>query len=407
MKEAYSAHLLDRVLRDTGLLKKRRIVVGDPYAGSGTTAVSLGSIVRDGRTEHARFFGIEANPFLHLAASAKLGALETRPTGFLRFAGAAAAAALRKNAARATPPGLSTFHRTEFFSTEQLDELLRLRAAIETAIPARGDLIHDLLRLCLAASVEPASYLRRDGRALRHEPGKQTRKPIDEFLALAATVEDDISATTANVTGDVVLGDARSWAAYAEAPQCDLAVFSPPYPNNIDYTEVYKLEAWILNFINSSEEFANQRHKTVRSHPSLRFAEEYSFQCSADASAIEELVRPLLNAVPSGDRYSPARRRLILGYVDDMYATLCNLRRVLKPEAPLVYVVGNSMHGSTRAAAHFVIAADLLIARLAELTGFEVTAIGIARRPTRRSRESKYLRESVVFAQVPARRDAK
>lgn len=401
MKEAYSEQILHEVLVDTGAIRKGTMLVVDPYAGSGTTGVSLADQVFNGNLRGARFAGIEANPFLRLAASAKVRALESPPAGFRRIGGHVAAKALRPRAPRAAMPGLSTFHRPEFFSPEAIHELLCLRAAVDAVSGDVPDLIADLLRVCLAAAVEPSSNLRRDGRALRYEPAKGVRRPIDEFLLRVQCVADDLEAVGDGFAGDVVEADARCVGAFEGVARADLAIFSPPYPNNIDYTEVYKLEAWLLGLICTSDQFADQRRRSVRSHPSLKFDEVYSYSRTPIAHAVEALAEPLLAAVPRDDRYAAGRRRVIRGYLDDMLQTLQHLKSCLRPGAPLVYVVGNSMHGSPGNDQSYVIAADLLIARLAELVGFQIDRILVARRPKRRANDEPFLRESVVFAISP------
>src|SRR5205823_14898652 len=128
----------------------------------------------------------------------------------------------------------------------------------------------DLARVCLGATVEPVSRLRRDGRALRYVPDKQRPDVILEFLRRAEQIDEDLQRPPLRVRGRIQLGDGRLLAPRPpEEATMDVVVFSPPYPNNIDYTEVYKLEAWLLGFINSHEEFATQRLKTLYSHPSL------------------------------------------------------------------------------------------------------------------------------------------
>ena len=398
MKEAYSAQLVQRVLQDTGLAQKSRVRILDPYCGSGTTGVSLAHAVTAGMPKAASFVGIESNPFLHLAGRAKMQAFAKPPADFPRTAGAVAALALRSDAPQARAPTLSTFHRPEFVPREHLDELLRLRAAIDTIGRNADEVEVDLLLLCLGASVEPATRLRRDGRALRHEPLKRPRPPLDEFLDRAAAIGEDLSAVHDGYKGNVIRGDARTSDPFRGIRNVDLALFSPPYPNNIDYTEVYKLEAWLLGLIRSSGEFADQRRQSVRSHSSLKFDDVYAYKTMHVAAEIENLIAPVLGAVPPFDRYSEERKRVIRGYVDDLFSTLRHVRRCMNLGARLVYVVGNSMHGKLTAGDHYVIASDLLIARLAEFAGFKVDRIEIARRPQRRSRAAEYLRESVVFA---------
>jgi hypothetical protein len=406
MKEAYSEQLLSQVLEDTGLQDRRRITVIDPYCGSGTTGVSLA--LRDHNGGTGTFLGVEANPFLHLAARAKINAIQKPPQQFERTAGRAAAEALRRRAPKSSIPKLSTFHHPDYFPADHLAELLRLRAAIEATTQERHDTCTaDLLMLCLARAVEPSSFLRRDGRALRYEPGKQLRRPIDEFLRSVEEVAEDLDQNlAAGFSGKVVHADARRWDAFSDMNKADIALFSPPYPNNIDYTEVYKLEAWLLGLIESQTAFADQRRRTVRSHPSLKFEESYAFLSTSAATEIECLLAPILDAVPPDRRYAEARRRVIRGYADDIFVTLRHLRKRLKHHAFLVYVVGNSVHGSDGGS--LVIAADLVIARLAELAGFEIERVEIARRPMRRNSSSPFVRESVVFARVrsPVRRQS-
>ncbi len=70
----------------------------------------------------------------------------------------------------------------------------------------------------------------------------------------------------------------------------------------------------------------------------------------------------------------------------------------------MVYVVGNSLHGQPGASSDraFVIAADILMAAIAELVGMQVRQVIVTRRPHRRRANSEFLRESVVVLDVPA-----
>ena len=50
----------------------------------------------------------------------------------------------------------------------------------------------------------------------------------------------------------------------------DVAVFSPPYPNSFDYTDVYNIELWILGYLSSTEDNWRLRHETLSSHVQLQ-----------------------------------------------------------------------------------------------------------------------------------------
>jgi hypothetical protein len=192
---------------------------------------------------------------------------------------------------------------------------------------------------------------------------------------------------------NISLGDGRGRYSGLEGPtKYDWIVFSPPYPNNIDYTEVYKTEAWILGCYESAEDMRAQRLLTVRSHPSVRFNRRYAFESSPHAHVVESIIRPILRAVPE-DRYKAGRLELIQGYADDMLTTLDSCRRVVANHGKLAFVVGNSAHGSGDDS--FVIAADILMGALAELVGWRVADLRVARHLKRRTGD--LLRESVVI----------
>jgi hypothetical protein len=399
MKEAYSCELLRHVLRETSLDTRRCLTVCDPFAGSGTTAVSLAEAVEETSLERASFVGLESNPYLHLVASTKLRALQAPPTDFSIVAQRIATAVGRREIEPAPVPTLSTFNDPRYFRAESLEELLRVKAAIDReASRGASPLAVDLVRVCLGAIVEPCSSLRRDGRALRYEPSKPVTRPLTAFVAKAAEIEDDLPSAPLAIAGTVHRLDARNPGTepFGEEP-LDLVLFSPPYPNNIDYTEVYKLEAWLLGFYDDQTRFKTQRWRTVRSHASLDFGDDAVDLPEELVSAADEVIAPVLDAVPGAGRYTAARQRTIKGYTYDMLRVLRGLAPLTAEGGRLVYVVGNSMHGGRDGESSVLIAADVVIGQLAALAGFAVDEIAVARIPSRRRSPSPYLRESVVF----------
>jgi hypothetical protein len=392
MKEAYSNLLLPTIC-DQLSLPIQGLAVVDPYVGSGTTAVSLAEI---SNFQPAEFYGAESNPFLHLVATAKFEALQNPPQDFDDFSGLVAATAVRSSTKLELEcPGLSTLSRRDYISKNALEELLKLRQSIELHAPEASPEAVNLAKVCLGATVEPSTKLRRDGRALRFSPDKTPVRPAQEFLARTEAASEDLPVDPYPLTGEIKLGDARGDTLPSGASAAGLVLFSPPYPNNIDYTEIYKMELWLLGFVSSGDEFADQRRQTVRSHPSLKTSDPALLHPESHCSAVDDVIAPILDLVPNGDRYSASRRRTVDGYLRDMFSSLRYTYDRVVPDTPLVYVVGNSFHGSSSSGS-FLFAADLLIAELAEIAGFEVERIKIARFPRRRS-GSPFLRESVVF----------
>lgn len=398
LKESYSSRLLAQVLKDLNFGSNKELRVLDPYAGAGTTCVSVADLVADREVPRSTAYGIEANGFLQLVASSKLRALQDPPVKFPVLVKKLRRAVLSQRGATPDPPALSTFHVDAYFDKPEIDQLMRLKRAIDAAEAAGADdLGIALARVCLGGSVEAVSNLRRDGRTLRYVEKPFRPTALQAFERLAALICEDIPERRVSVSGRILRGDGRLMSGIdRRIRQFNLVMFSPPYPNNIDYTEVYKLENWLLGFITNSEEFVQQRLRTVYSHPSVLRPDPLP-TALVDHNTNAELlaaVEPLLEVIPD-DRYAEGRRRMLRGYAVDMFLTLASARQRLSTDGAIVYVVGSSVHG--HGSDQFVIAADLLIARLAQSAGLRVEKLAVARHLRRRFVSSPYLRESVVF----------
>ncbi|MBT1095736.1 SAM-dependent methyltransferase [Streptomyces sp. Tu102] len=394
LKEAFSSRLLGQLLKDADIPLGSDLSVADPFAGSGTSLVSAISLSAE-MGGKARVFGVERNPFIWELAQAKLQA---------RLGGSSLVTPLAEQlenvvrifeetrGADVEVPRQSTLSNKTYFPAQNVETLIRIRHAIEGAAESE---VRSILRICLASCVEAAGRLRRDGRALRYEKSREPRDPWPLFHERVDMVRQDLAATKpAECDGLVALGDARDFGDLAAGRIFDLIVFSPPYPNNIDYTEVYKTESWILGCYANDSDMKAQRQATIRSHPSVRFSRELAYMKAGFADQVTALVNPILSHVPQGDRYYEGRKEVIEGYADDMLRVLAECRRNVSEVGRLVFVVGNSLHGSGES--KYVIAADVIMARLAELCGWRVVEIRVARKLKRRFAESEFLRESVV-----------
>jgi 16S rRNA G966 N2-methylase RsmD len=396
LKEAFSSELLEVLLKHLDFDSRSGLRILDPFAGSGTSIVSALEMSAD-ENLNIEAIGIERNPFLHLVSKTKVDAMKSASSlsrvfqdAFLHIENCF----IRATSERFEPPSLSTFSKDQYFPDETLQELLRLRASIEQAVPA--GLLKDVFLVAASACVEGASRLRRDGRALRFSAARRPRSPWEQFRSRTSEIYEDLKgAGRVYGEGMVLRGDGRQPSLeVAPSSEFDLIFFSPPYPNNIDYTEIYKMEAWYLGCYNTDTEFRSQRLKTVRSHPSIRFGQPFEYETSEQLDSIRTLIEPIINAVPE-DRYKLGRIEMIKGYVDDMYKLLRQGRDLIDSDGKLAYVVGNSLHGSDSSS--FVIAADVLMGRIGELVGWSVEELLVARRLGRRASSSDFLRESLVI----------
>jgi DNA modification methylase len=202
------------------------------------------------------------------------------------------------------------------------------------------------------------------------------------------------------VTVKVEEGDGRRLdAAGIEPGSIDIVLTSPPYPNNIDYSEVYKLELWLLGFVKTSTEFLRLRKSTLRSHPTsdLETKPEIDFIAAIAQKPLAHFFDPVMKRTAAHEE--TWRNKLALGYFSDMWISLKEQYRSLRPGGRVFLVIGNSLHGCAGKA--YLIPTDLLLGQLGKSLGFELEQILIARNTRRRLSGNHFLRESIVTLRKP------
>jgi hypothetical protein len=173
--------------------------------------------------------------------------------------------------------------------------------------------------------------------------------------------------------------------------------------NCIDYTEVYKVELWLLEFICSQQQFRDTRLGTLRSHPSVRFAERHYFE-NLQGTAVE-LVCGIADWVGEhGAR--PEVAPVIRQYFEDMTQVWREQHRALRSGASSVCVVANSTFskrdidedGKRQELWRLPLLTDVLLAHLALAAGFARVEIWEARELRPRNVRAGRARESLVVA---------
>ena len=256
---------------------------------------------------------------------------------------------------------------------------------------------HEALILGLASAIEPLSRTRKDGRALRIVT--KPRTTISSVLtARWNSIIEDVGLMQHSLGSvpipEVLLGDGRRPASRGiPLNSQDLVYTSPPYPNNIDYTEVYKLELWLLGYVTNASEFLQLRRQSFRSHPTSGLEDPCKdFIVASRRGRLGSLLSPIVARI--ADLKVPWRRRVLLGYFSDLWTTLEECHRVLRHDGHAVFVVGNSLHGA--ATNPYLIPTDLVLGAIAEKVGFRVERTIAARPLRRRLSGNHFLRESLV-----------
>ena len=393
-KEAFSSELLTRVLKDfyPHHSATNPIQLLDPFCGVGTGLLS-GQLL-DGAVSAV---GIECNPFSAFVARTKLSwnAIDAQKMRQL------AANVLASTRTRSVGlPRLSSIASGRCISVHMARHIVLVRDAIRE-LPASCE--RDALLLGLASTIEPVSRVRRDGRALRivEKPRVQFRRLLSEkWAAIASDIETLRQDCRTPGAAEVRIGDGRMPSSVGvEKGSIDLILTSPPYPNNIDYNEVYKLELWFLEYAKDSIEFLELRRSTFRSHPTCSelsdSISEKELTKIIEAGPLADLMSMVIkrvNSIENVDRRG--RSKVLLGYIYDTWKSLQAHFHSLRSGGRAIYVVGNSLHGGAQRP--YLVPTDLIFARLAEMVGFKVEDLIIARGLQRRLSGNHFLRDSVL-----------
>ena len=156
----------------------------------------------------------------------------------------------------------------------------------------------------------------------------------------------------------LVRGDCRS---ALKGGTWDLAIFSPPYPNSFDYTDVYNVELWMLGYLRSSDSNRVLRQATLASHVQT----SRSFPPAPAGSPTLDAVTEELIEVRSS-LWNHRIPEMIGAYFADLMGVVGRIHRRLTPGGSTWLVVGDSRYaGIGVAAAH-------IIGELTEAAGWRV-----------------------------------
>lgn len=335
-KEAFAPEIVERALSETSGTVRH---LADPFGGSGTAALA------------AQFFGvkpttIEVNPFLADLIEAKIATLDFDTA-------ASSLGQVVEHVATGCEPEDPVFPGApKTFIEPGLDgRYIFPRGVARRILAYRNaiDLVQDeackrLFRVVLASAAIPTSNVVVSGKGRRYRQGWHKRQSPPEAVdssfrtgVLRAFHDLRRFARRKCLDYTVLRGDARILA--GEIGTHDLAVFSPPYPNSFDYTDVYNVELWALGYLRSTTANARLRHATMRSHVQLlRDFNANGVSSNTLASTINALreVRTQL-----WNRHIP---EMIGAYAADLSIVMKKLFNQLRPHGRIYTVVGDSRY---------------------------------------------------------------
>lgn len=387
-KEGYSVDLIKTLLKEYNRNPNGTIL--DPFLGSGTTIIAANELGLKG-------IGFEVNPFSFFLSSCKLTNYKIMEKQEFKDAAEQILkdAELLSSIKTMDLPKLSISNKV--FNPNVQNYFLAIKFVIENY--SGTDNVKNLLLLGWLSSLEDISQYRKAGNGLKK---KTSMKNIvdNNFLVkeiIKANYENiytDISHNTLSFDSNIINDSSLNMSNYIEKGSLSGVIFSPPYANSFDYTEIYKLELWFGSFVEDYSDLKKLRSISLRSHLNgLSSKTDLTKLNLKSVPELDILIKELLTR-KLWDKKIPIMLKL---YFSEMFELLDKIYYSLESDGFCSIIVGNSAYGGV------IFPTDLLIAKYAESIGFIVDKIEVDRYIITSSQQynitlesRKYLRESVI-----------
>ena len=383
VKEGFAPAFVEGVLREEGVKEGELLV--DPFSGGGT--VSLVGAERALRTE-----AWEVNPFLYFVSKAKLARIGKDCVA----RGSDRALDAMRQPVESRLEGYSTFTKGNrwgrwLFPTSVIRAF---EAAKRVIMEMQEGGCRDVMMLALIGAAMDCCNAARDGKCLRFRKGWEEREAsamelAEEFGRRIEDVAVDLAADP--LPGKSVRlheGDVRE-GIYDPGDSFRICITSPPYLNSFDYSDIYRPELFLGDFVASTTELMDIRLRTVRSHlqASWELAEDREFG-ETYAECAEELLRV------NGSLWDRRVSAMVQAYFEDLKRVLAGLHVRAAGNASVWMVVSTSAYGGVE------VPVDRIVAEVGESVGWAVRGVKVVRRLRASSQHVARgrigLRESVV-----------
>lgn len=384
-KEGFSPYLVEKAIESCEL--QNDDIILDPFNGSGTTTLTASVL-------GYKSIGIEVNPFTAFLSSSKVKNInkysyEDGLNLVLKGINTGSESALK---------GFSTFSKTTktkkwLFNDEVLDSFAggwNISDNIQI-----GD-TRQIIQLALIIAAMKNCNATRDGKCLRYRDGWQKHNYSKEsylssFKAISSMIIDDIiQCPILSSYARIYNGDARKILLEKEIEKFKLCITSPPYLNTFDYTDIYRPELFLGQFVKTMKDLYDLRLQTVRSHIQAKWDNPI---CTNFGYIYNNYIKYINNH--KSELMNKRIPLMIQAYFEDMLSVLELLYSKAEKNAQLWFVVSNSAYANKE------IPVDLIIADIAKLAGWKLKEIGvlrnIKRRKTIHSPDIQSLRESLII----------
>ncbi|MBK0053101.1 DNA methyltransferase [Stenotrophomonas sp. S39] len=360
-KEAFAPEVIARAVNESAREVRSCL---DPFGGSGTTALACQFLGVEPTT-------VEVNPYLADLIEAKLSSYDADDLA-LDLSRVVAAVGSRRRASLARfknvpPTFIESASQDRWVFNRNVAERIacHLEAIEQLARPTH----RRLFKAMLGGMLISVSNVLINGKGRRYRSNWQERD-IPPRL-----VDELFEERTRHAIKEIHAHRMRRHRGYhvlrgtcieqiAGSKKSDLAVFSPPYPNSFDYTDVYNVELWMLGYLGGKDANRDLRMSTLCSHVQIK----REFAPAPKGSRRLNLALGRLARV-KGELWSPWIPEMVGGYFHDMAQVMAALHGRLNDRGEIWAVVGDSRYAGIR------IQVANILADLAAPLGFEVVKV--------------------------------
>lgn len=364
-KEGFGHTLVERAIFETRAIKnKKELVVLDPFSGSGTTPLTA-------LQNNCDSIGVEVNPFMNFVGKTKAVPLTKNKEYYQKQLDSI----LNKPQIEVD----SSLENISTFTSNGENEkwlfnrsVLRGFEALKKHISNVED--RDIFTLALFTSVMQCCNARKDGKCLRYKKGWDmlgyTSLELREaFRRNANQIIQDMEVNPL-IEGErrYINADSRKGISEIENQSVDLVVFSPPYLNSFDYSDIYRPELFLGGYVKSNEELRAIRKNTLRSHVQYKW-ETCDKSESSWAKQIANQIREKQDLLWNKDIPN-----MIDSYFYDMERIFAEAYKVCTSHAQMWFVIATSSYAGIE------IPVDLILADIATRQGWNLKNVNALRK---------------------------
>ncbi len=381
-KEGFSIELVEQLIREYA--KHKKGIILDPFSGSGSTLLAANYMGYSG-------MGFEVNPFSYFLSKCKL---EQYTKEIIEQFKDSYEAILQNALEVDSDYVLPKLSISEKVFDDEIEKYFMNVGMLIDGNSVADEKVRNLLKLGWLACLEPLCNYRKAGNGLKIKKYVKPRVvTIDDARVMLLEEYQNIyiDLLKSKNEGDAILYNESclNMKHRIEERSVEGIIFSPPYANCFDYTEIYKLELWFGKFVSEYSDLKKLRNNSLHSH--------LNGDLSFEVESKSEVLSNLLVELQKKELWDKKIPKMLQLYYDDMFKVLEESYRVLDDKGFCCIVVGNSAYGG------IVFPADLILAEYAENIGFTVDKIEVDRYIITSSQQyemtketGKYLRESVV-----------